>query len=230
AESFFRNQTTNGNNQWRNRGKICTSEFGEIESVINAVDAPGATWKSLTQELRGVIRFGDDCPRRINEFVQSDFELPWRENVVRVCCKAETDLKKFVDPEGSARGHASEMRVHVRNAHLAQQQPDINSLVKSKEIGAAPPFIERGDNVRGEFPLLGGVSNVLQQILLLWQIMHAFDDARVPILWRLVFRPANGKDWRRDLLAIKLRHLAVAKRLSERWEALKKVSKTRHRD
>src|ERR1041385_2471827 len=91
AESFFRNQAAHCDDQRRNGGKICAPEFGEIKTVVNAVDTTGALWKSLTQELRRVVRFRDDCACRIDEFVQSDFKMRRHEDIVRVCGKTEGD-------------------------------------------------------------------------------------------------------------------------------------------
>src|SRR5205085_4534391 len=121
-------------------------------------------------------------------FIQSDFELPRGENVVRVCGKTESDRKKLVYPESSARSHAGEMGVHTIDPHLLQAQTNIDRLVKPKEIGAAIPFIQGGDNVHTELPFFRGASNVFQQLLFLWKIMHPFDDTRVPTLLWLVFR------------------------------------------
>ena len=179
------------------------------------MDAISAMRESLTQKARGVIRFGDDCTRCIDKFIQSDLELPRRENVVRVRGKTESDRKKSVYPESSARSHAGEMSVHMIDPHLPQAQSNIDRLVKPKEIGAAAPFIQGGDNVCAELSVFCGASNVFQQLLFLWKIMHPLDDTRVPILWWLVLRVPDRKDRRRDVLAIKLRYFPIAKRLSE---------------
>src|SRR4030095_13422428 len=163
-------------------------KFGEIESVVNAVDAISAIRESVAQKTRGVIRFGDDRTRCIDKFIQSDFELPRREHVVRVRGKTKSDRKKLVYPESRASSHAGEMSVHMIDPHLPQAQTNVDRLVKAKEIGAAPPFIQGGDNVCAELPFFCGASNVFQQLLFLWKIMHPFDDTHVPILWCLVFR------------------------------------------
>jgi hypothetical protein len=184
--------------------------------------------KSLAQKSRGIICFRDDCTRCVAKFIQSDFELPRRKNVVRVGGKTERDGKKLVDPKSGARSHAGEMRVHMIYPHLPQAPSNMDRLVKPKEIGAASPFIECGDNVCADLPFFCGVSNFFQQLLFLRNIMHALNDACVPILWWLVFRISDRKDWRRDVLAIKLCHFPIAKRLSERWESLEEVSETRH--
>ena len=117
------------------------------------MDAISAVCESLTQKLRGVIRFGHDCTRRLDKLIQADFEVTRRKNVICVRGKTETDSKKFVDPEGRARGHAGEMRVHMANPHFTQAQSDVNRLVQPKEISASPPFLQRGHNLWIELPL-----------------------------------------------------------------------------
>src|SRR5215469_1432156 len=119
--------------------------------------------KSLPQKARRVICFGDDRARCIDKFIQSDFEISWRENVVRVGRKTESDREKFIDPKSGARSHAGEMRVHMIDAHLPQEESNMDRLVKPKEIGAASPFIERGDNVCADLSCFGGASNFFQQ-------------------------------------------------------------------
>src|SRR5205823_12407920 len=144
--------------------------------------------ESLAQKARGVIRFGDDCARSIDKFIQCDFELPRRENVVRVRGKTESNGKKSGDPESSTRSHTGEMSMHMIDPHFAQAQSTINRLVEPKEIGPASPCIQGRHNVYVELPFFCGASNVFQQFLFLRKIMHPFDNTRVPILWRLVFR------------------------------------------
>src|SRR5207247_5905426 len=119
----------------------------DIESVVNAVDAISAMRESVAQKARGVIRFGYDRTRCINKFVQSDFELPRRENVVRVRGKTESDRKKLVYPESSARSHAGEMGVNMIDPNLLQAQTNVDRMVKTKEIGAVITFIPGGANV-----------------------------------------------------------------------------------
>src|SRR5436309_16087530 len=143
-ESFFWDQTADCDNQRRNRRKIGAPKFGEIESVVNAVDAISAMREWLAQKARGVIRFGNDCACCIDKFIQSDFELPRSENVVRMRGKTETDWKKFPDPESGARSHTSEMSVHSVDPRFPQAKSNVNGLVEAKEIGAAPPFIQGG--------------------------------------------------------------------------------------
>ena len=134
-------------------------EFREIEAVVNAVDAISAMQESLAQKTRSVIRFGNDCARCIDEFIQSDFELPRRENVVRVRGKTESDREKFVDPESSARSHAGEMSVHMIDPHCLQAQANVNRLVKPKKIGTAAPFIQGRDDLGAELLFFRGASN-----------------------------------------------------------------------
>ena len=189
------------------------------------MDAISAMRESLAQKARGVIRFGDDCARCIHKFIQSDFELPRRENVVRVRGKTESDRKKLVYPKSSARSHAGEMRVNMIDPHFLQAQTNVDRLIEPKEIGAAPHSSRAATMSAPSFCFFCGVSNFFQQLLFFRKIVHSFDDARVPILWWLVFRIPDRKDRRRDVLAIKLRHFPIAKRLSERWEPLEEVSK-----
>src|SRR4029077_21082251 len=97
------------------------------------MDAIAAMRESLAQEARCIIRFGYDHARSIHKFIQSDFELPRGEDVVRVRGKTESDRKKLVDPESSARSHAGEMSVHVIDPHCPQAQSNVERLVESKE-------------------------------------------------------------------------------------------------
>src|SRR4029077_11187902 len=152
------------------------------------MDAISAMRELVAQKARGVIRFGYDHARSIHKFIQSDFELPRSENVVRVRGKTESDRKKLVYPKSSACSHSGEMSVHMIYLHCPQAQTNVDRLVKPKEIGAATTFIQGSDNVYADLPFFCGVSNIFQQFLFLWKIMHPFGDARIPILWWLVFR------------------------------------------
>src|SRR5262245_31588930 len=129
--------------------------------------------ESLAQKARGVICFGDDCARCIDKFIESDLELSRRENVVCVRGKTESDRKKFIDPESSSRSHAGKVRVHMINPHFLQAEANVDGLVQSKKIRAAPPFIQGGDSVCRDRPFFCGVSNFFDQLLFLWKIMHA---------------------------------------------------------
>ena len=60
--------------------------------------------------------------------------------------KAESDWEEFADPEGSARGHSSEVRVNMADPNFLQVQPDINRLIKTEKIGTPAPLIESVDN------------------------------------------------------------------------------------
>src|SRR6185503_4675059 len=111
-----------------------------------------------------------------------------RENVIRVRGKTESDRKKLVYPKSSARSHTGEMSVHMIDPHLPQAQTNVDRLIKPKEISAASPFIQGGENVCAELPFFCGASNFFQQFLFVRKIVHSFDDARVPILRWLVFR------------------------------------------
>src|SRR5258708_19262663 len=144
--------------------------------------------ESVAQKPRGVIRLGDDRARCIDKFIQSDFELPRRENVVRVRGKTESDRKKLVYPESSARSHAGEMSMHMIDPHLPQAQTNVDRLVKPKEISTAIPFIQGSDNVCAELPLFCGASNVFHQLLFSWKLLHPFDYTRLPIFLYLAFR------------------------------------------
>jgi hypothetical protein len=62
--------------------------------------------------------------------------------------KTESDREKFIDPESRARSHAGEMSVHMTDPHFPQAQPNIDRLVKPKEIRAASPFIQGVHDVR----------------------------------------------------------------------------------
>src|SRR5262245_3715238 len=105
------------------------------------MDAIPSMRESLAQKARCIICFGHDCPRCIDQLIESDFELSRRENVVCVRGKAESDRKKLIYPESSTRRHAGEMRVHMIDPHFLQAQSNVDRLVEPKEIGAAPPFI-----------------------------------------------------------------------------------------
>src|SRR4029077_13867170 len=152
------------------------------------MDAISAMRKSLAQKARGIIRFGYDHARSIHKFIQSDFELPRRKNVVGVRGKTERDRKKLVYPKSSARSHAREMSVHMIYPHCLQAQTNVDRLVKPKEIGAAVPLIQGGDNVCADLPFFGGASDFFQQFLFVRKIVHSFDDTRIPILRWLVVR------------------------------------------
>src|SRR5206468_10618420 len=120
---------------------MCAVELAEIKAIINPVDAISALWKSLTQELRRVISFGDDYTRCIDELIQADFELSRRKNIICVRGKTKRDRKKSVNPPSRARGHTGEMRMHLANPHFTQAYSNVNRLVKSEEISASPPFL-----------------------------------------------------------------------------------------
>ena len=79
--------------------------------------------------------------------------MPRRENVVGVRGKTKRHRKKSVDPESGARSHSREMCMNMADAQFLQAQPDINSLIKPKKIGAPTPVIECSDNFRRELSL-----------------------------------------------------------------------------
>src|SRR5436309_138546 len=106
------------------------------------MDSIGVFGETFPQELLRVIRFSNNHARCADKFVQTDLEIPWREDVIGVRGKAKSDWKKFGDPESGARRHASEVCMNMADLHLLQAQPDINSLVKSKKIGSSAPLIE----------------------------------------------------------------------------------------
>src|SRR6266700_7295794 len=112
-----------------------------------------AIWEALAQEFFRVIGLGNDCTRCIDKFVQTDLEISRRKNIIGVGGKAESDWEEFADPESSARGHSSEVCVNVTNPYFLQAQSDINCLIKTEEICAAPPFIENSDDFSGQLPL-----------------------------------------------------------------------------
>ena len=58
--------------------------------------------------------------------------------------------------------------------------------------------------------------------------MHAVDDARVPILRRLITWIADRKNRRRDALPRKLHDFPVAKRLSERRKSFEEIREVGH--
>src|SRR4029453_18827773 len=133
------------------------------------------------------------CARCIYKFIQPDFELSRRKNVVRVSGKTKSDRKEFVDPEGSSRSHTGEMRVHMIDPHLPQKQSNVDRLIESKEIGTAPPLIQGADNVRADLPFPCGASNVFQQLLFFRKKMNPFYDSCVPLLGGLSFLCSNLK-------------------------------------
>ena len=122
------------------------SEFGEIQTVVNVTDPSGAFWETLLQKLFRIITDSDDHSRRIDELNKPDLEVPRCENVVGVRGEAESDRKKFVDPESRARCHAHEVRVNVADPHFPKAQSDINSLIEPKKIGAPTPLIQSIDD------------------------------------------------------------------------------------
>src|SRR6266496_1429172 len=124
--------------------------------------------KSFSQKLRGVIGLGADHTPRIDEFIKSDLEISRRKDVVGVRSKTICDWEKSADPVSSARRHSGEMRVNMANPHLLQAQPDVNSLVKSKEIGATAPLVESSDNLCIDLSFFGSQANGIQQLLFFW--------------------------------------------------------------
>ena len=44
------------------------------------------------------------------------------------------------------------MCVYMLDPHFPQPQTNINRLIQPKEIRAATPFIQRGNDIRGELP------------------------------------------------------------------------------
>src|SRR5437763_1500612 len=71
GEPLFCNQTTNANDQRWSRRKIRSSEFGEIEAVVNTVDAIVVLGKSLSQKLCREIGFSYDRAGCVDELIKS---------------------------------------------------------------------------------------------------------------------------------------------------------------
>ena len=84
------------------------------------MDSISAIWKTFLQKFLRVIGLSDNHARRINKLVQTDLEIPRRENVVGVCGKAETDWKESLDPKSGPRCHSREVRVNMTNLHFLQ--------------------------------------------------------------------------------------------------------------
>ncbi len=158
-------------------------------------------WESPLQEPRRVIGHGNDYARFTDKPIKANGKSSRRKNVVPVRRKTESDWKKFVDPEGSARGHSSKMCMNMSNPHLLQAQPDVNSLIEPKKIGAPPPLIQSTDNFRSQFSFFGRATNLFEQLFLLRQTLHALNYAGVPVLRRFIFRIANGKNRWSDALS-----------------------------
>src|SRR5438034_5596771 len=174
-----------------------------------------STWEVLAQEFFRIIGFGNDYTRCIDKFVQTDLEISRRENIIGMSGKAESDWEKPADPKSGARGHSSEVRVNVTNPHFLQTQSDINCLIKTEKISAAPPFIENSDDFSGQLPFFRSAADFAQQLLLIRQIMYAINNAWVPVLRRFIFRIPDGENRRIDALPGKLSDFSIAKRLPE---------------
>src|SRR6478735_4165645 len=101
----------------------------------------------VAQKARCVIRFGYDHARFIHKFIQSDFELPRRENVVGVRGETESDREKLVYPKSSACSHAGEMSGHMIYLLCPKAQTNVERLEKPKETAGAAPFTRGGENV-----------------------------------------------------------------------------------
>src|SRR5712692_4304907 len=169
----------------------------------------------LAQEFSSVIGLGNDYTRSIDKFVQTDLELARRENVVGMGGKAESDWEKSADPKSGARGHPSEVCVNVTNPHFSQAQSDINRLIETEKIGAAAPLIESADNFCRYLSFFRSAADLAQQLLLIRQVMHALNDALVPVLRRFIFRIPDGENQRSNALSSKLSNFSIAKRLPE---------------
>src|SRR4029453_18230258 len=81
---LFCDQTTDSDNQRRIGRKIRAFKQGQIQAVVDAMNAIGDIWETLTQKFFCVIGLGDDHARCIDKLVQTDLEGSWREDVVGV--------------------------------------------------------------------------------------------------------------------------------------------------
>src|SRR5438132_12106929 len=116
-------------------------------------------WESPLQEPRRVIGHGNDYARCTDKPIKANGKISRRKNVVPVRGKTESDWKKSVDPESSARGHSSKMCMNMSNPHLLQAQPDVNSLIEPKKIGAPAPLIESIDSFGRQFSFFRSAVN-----------------------------------------------------------------------
>ena len=100
--------------------------------------------------------------RCFDKFIQADLEISRRKNVVGVRGKAKRDWKKSADPESRASRHPGKVCMNVANPRSLQTQPDVDSLIKTKEIGAPAPLIESRDSFGSEFSLCRSSLNFIQ--------------------------------------------------------------------
>src|SRR5213595_2963710 len=171
--------------------------------------------KALLQKFLCVIRFGNNYTRCIKEFIEPNLKISGRENIVGMRGKAKSNSKKSVHPESGARGHSSKVRVDMTNPHFLQSQSNIDRLIEPKKIGAPAPLIESADNLPRSFSLFCRVTDFSQQLFLLREVLHAFNDTFVPVLRRFIFWFPNGENRLSNTLASELSNLAIAKCLSE---------------
>src|SRR5207249_10637032 len=171
--------------------------------------------ETFLQKFLRVIGLCDASTRWTDKLVQPDLEISRRENIVGVSGKAESEWEKSADPKSGARGHSSEVCVNVTNPDFLQAQSDISCLIKTEKIGTPAPLIDSADNLFRELSCFRSAADFAQQLFFTRQIMDTLDNLFVPVLQRLIFRLANGKDRRRRALSSKFGDLSVAKRLSE---------------
>ncbi len=121
------------------------------------------------------------------------------------------------------------MRMQVPDPVLLQTQPDINGLIKAKEIRLPAPISPQLPARRSALlPSRSDSIDFPHQGILFRQIMDPPDELFVPILFRFVHRAPDRVNVNLSALALQLRHLAITESLAKRGKSLEKIGDFGH--
>jgi hypothetical protein len=136
--------------------------------------------------------------------------------------------KELIDPKCGARRHSRKVRMQVPDTIPLQAQPDVNGLMKTKEIRLPPPFLQSFPRSARHPPLAHRSIDFADQGILFWQVMHPPDELFVPILFRFSNRPPDRVNVNFRALALELCYLAITERLAKRRKSLEEVGNLAH--
>src|SRR3954451_13557961 len=118
--------------------------------------------------------------------------------------------------------------MHMPEARLLHVPSDINGLVQPEEIGLPSPGLDRGARFAGNRILFQRPIDLSDEYLLLRKIMNTVYEVLIPVLGRLIGRPANRKHLNPSPLPLELHNFPITESLAERREPLKEVGDVRH--
>ena len=157
GEAFFFDEAADGEEQGRGSGgrRRRLEERGEVEAVVDAVNAGGGGGVMLAEPGGGVVADGDDGGGVGDEAGELEVAgVVGAKEVVGVAGEAVAEAVGLADPPGGAGGEAGEVSVDVVHLGGAEFVPDPSGFVEAGFVGSGTPVAEGEDEGLREEALL----------------------------------------------------------------------------